>query len=353
LRELPASRSIARARLLLLLLLVLRAWSPSTASAAEVSGVDYAAPRGCPDRAAFLAEIRGRTERFSESPRAARKFIVRLAMEREGRARGSLTTERSGRAGAPRTLEARSCIAAARALSFVIALILDPDASSPPEADEATNANPSDDAPPAGAPTVPDAPRAPSSPTAEGPAPGPAARQPGEGRVTWPRLGAALVLDVVGLAAPGAVFGGGASVDLRLLPWLELRGSLHRTLSTSVVSSVTSSSFSWTYLRLETCFDVFQAGAFMAAPCLQGDLGSVEAAGGGVSMTEQPSRLWSSVGLGGLARLSPSGPLKVEVSAGLFAPLDRTDFGYRPGLIVYRPPPVGAQLSVGAGVEWR
>lgn len=334
------------------------------AGAADPSTVDYRAPPVCPDRAAFLAEVRARTDRFRESEGAPRKFIVRLSMD-DDRARGLLAIERDGTRGAPRAFDAKSCIEAVRALSFMVALVVDPDATPPPEPS-------SDESATRSAATAPHDPQTPQDESAgpmataasgvvpevpKGADPHRARKSDEEARTrrrpSSTRWSVGLSIDTLGLGMPGPVLGGGLFVGVSPVAWLDVRGSIHQTLSHTVTAMGTSSSFAWTTGRVQPCVKVLRTSMLDLGPCLHLDVGRISAEGGGVLRTEDASRLWAAGGLTGLGQLVVVDAILLELSMGIFAPLERADFAYRPSFVVYRPPAVGVTASLGAAFSWR
>jgi hypothetical protein len=111
------------------------AGAPGLASAdglGEPIHLEYRSPTGCPDEAAFVARIRGRTTaaRFVEQGEAARTFGV--VLETGSPPAGTVTVTEGERGGGARRLEADSCEHVADALALIVALALDPHALAAP-----------------------------------------------------------------------------------------------------------------------------------------------------------------------------------------------------------------------------
>ena len=321
------------------------------ARAAEPAALRYEASATCPDRTTFLRELHARTARWSESPVATRTFVIQLTDDGAAHARGSLVIEHGERRGVPRVIEAKSCVEAVRALSFVVALAIDPDAK-PPTTESA-------DAPPEETTTAPTPEaRAPTEarsttgdPVAGSTRPVPSAdRRRGTTMPMWWRIGASV--EAVGLAAPGAVFGGGLVVGVRPMPWLDVRLSAHQTLPTEVETPATSTTFSWTTGRIEPCLELFQTGALEGGPCAFAEVGRTVGRGGGVARLETATHVWSALGPSVHAQWTGAAPFVLEGGLGAAFPLDRTDFAYRTGPTVYRPPLVGVVGVFGVSVRW-
>lgn len=343
----------------------------------EATAIDYGAPARCPDRGAFLAELRARTKAFVEAPTAPRTFVVRIEPRGGEAVQASLALARAGRSGRPRTLEARSCVEAVRALSFLVALVLDPDAKPPAASAEAVAASttpgssapvsntadhPEEHAPTTTAAALDEAGKEPTSvarasPDGQSVRAAEGAREPRRLDLRWV---AALSADGAGLAVDGLVVGGGLAIGARFGDRLELRASIHRTLGSSVAIASTTSSFTWTFGRLAACVDLLAVDRVVFGPCAAVDVGSLSAEGGGVRRASSPSRLWGAAGVDAFARARLLGPTFVTLAAGPFVPFDRTAFAYEPApgstapeFTVYRPPSVGLRAGVGFGFAWR
>lgn len=89
----------------------------------------YAAPAGCPDRAAFLSAILARTKRshLASEGEAATELAVAIEVT-PARANGRLEVREVDDARQLRSVSSDSCTDVAQALALIAALILDPDA---------------------------------------------------------------------------------------------------------------------------------------------------------------------------------------------------------------------------------
>jgi hypothetical protein len=89
----------------------------------------YQAANGCPDESSFVARIRARSPRARVAwpGEAAREFTITL--DDAPRASGSVTVKAVDRTEGGRRVEARTCAEVADALALVIALAIDPHAS--------------------------------------------------------------------------------------------------------------------------------------------------------------------------------------------------------------------------------
>jgi hypothetical protein len=91
--------------------------------------LDYDASEGCPDRAAFIAEITARTSRarFVDAAADVRSFRATIRNQAD-RAVGSLVSN-TGQNGAERRVSGKTCSEVVSALALITALAIDPSAS--------------------------------------------------------------------------------------------------------------------------------------------------------------------------------------------------------------------------------
>jgi hypothetical protein len=308
---------------------------------------------------------------------------VRLEV-RSSAVEGELVLEDAHGATTRRSLSGESCTAVVSGLALVAALAIDPQASTAPgiaaaaaptggpepgssagsgqgsaadgalatRADGGTAAVPS-----AAAPEAPDA-GADASPLVPAPSAEPALheevrvpappRAPSEGsrRLLPPwHLGGGLEGEGLGLAAPGAVFGGGLFVELsrdegRVVdPAFRLEAM--RTLKTAVNVADGEGSFVWTFGRAEGCPVRFRlVGSLGARPCAIFDLGVVDAVGENIANPVSHTRPWVTAGALGRVEWQPFWRLWLEGSVGVDVPLLRESFLFEPTTGIYRAPNV-------------
>ncbi len=103
--------------------------APPLSAQEESVHLDYDVSIGCPDRAAFIAEITARTTRarFVDEGANVRTFKATIRVQGE-RIVGSLMSN-TGEAGAERRISGRTCAEVASALGLITALAIDPSAS--------------------------------------------------------------------------------------------------------------------------------------------------------------------------------------------------------------------------------
>jgi hypothetical protein len=94
--------------------------------------LDYEPAAGCPDRAAFIAEVTARTTRarFVDETRDVRTFHATIRTEGD-RIVGSIVSN-SGQTGSERRVSGRTCGEVVSALALITALAIDPSASTQP-----------------------------------------------------------------------------------------------------------------------------------------------------------------------------------------------------------------------------
>jgi len=94
--------------------------------------LDYEASAGCPDRAAFIAEIAARTTRARFVDEGDNVRIFKASIRSQGeRIVGSLISN-TGQAGAERRVSGKTCSEVVSALGLITALAIDPSASTRP-----------------------------------------------------------------------------------------------------------------------------------------------------------------------------------------------------------------------------
>lgn len=91
--------------------------------------VEYQAPIGCPDQAAFLAELAARTDlvRFVPKVSEATARVTALVSFKNKRFEGSLVVELADGARSKKTLRGPKCETVTRAMTLTAALVLDPE----------------------------------------------------------------------------------------------------------------------------------------------------------------------------------------------------------------------------------
>lgn len=276
--------------------------SPSPASSAPDIALDYDAPAGCPDRAAYLARlaVHGRGA-LADAP--DRRFLVHIDA-RDGQFAGTVTVRADGETR--RDLAAADCAALVDALALVTALALDPRA---------------------------DAPAPPPPPTRSSRA---------------FALGAA-VAGALGVGPdPVPSIAGFGEVALRDRVRLRLGVRWGRRATTVADARAT---FSSARVHLDACPRVLAVarGALDLGACAGLQLGVLAARGAQIADATSAVRPW--LAPAGLARARwRAGRWFAELEVAVAVPLVRDRFYFAPDVTVHRAPAVVGEAALGAGV---
>jgi hypothetical protein len=289
--------------------------------------IEYHAFAGCPDVAAFVEQVRLRAPfaRHARPGETAKRHVVsfwadgaRVAGRLELGADDAPAPEASPRLA--RHVVAETCPEAAAALAFVVALSLEP-SHGPPEAPLLTTPRPSLAAPPP--------PKLEGAMIAGLAAQRAIAPRAAFGPVVGGELGLARAFGRPSLRLTGASLGSGSAT---LGPGQAEFGLLVGSVAGCMSSSI------WTNIRL--------------SPCLGLELGSLRARGAGVDRPVDEARLWGAGKLFGRARVAIVGPLFVELSLGLTAPLTRRRFVFEnPATEVFAVPTLAADGALLMGLS--
>jgi hypothetical protein len=301
------------------------------ADPARVPGVlDYSAPEECADASAFSAQIAQRTTVWA---RAQAELRVRVLIEKsEGRLRGVLTLEESGRQTV-REVSSERCGEVVQALALIVAILVDPDADTRP---------------------LPELPEA-------APVPGPAATgtRPARARVN-PRVrwipGAGTQLTVATGVAGAALVGerwfaalsregvGGPSVTLRL-------GVGHDRTGTIEHGDGASSALSRNLVRFDGCGAALSEPSFALSICGFAEAGRIDAFGVHPVRSEAPTLGWLAFGALARAAFRYERVLGLEAELGASLPMTRYDFRFE-GESLYQTAPVIAGAGLGLSVHF-
>lgn len=341
---------------LFVLLLVMLVSTASTVSKpafgqAEPIRVSYTAPTVCPSSDPFSAEIRARTNlaRLSDAE-DGRVFRVSIHETPSGY-EGHLTVMSGGVEGEPRRVRDLHCREVASALALMIAVAVDPQASTVP-ASQLDSEPSSSRLAPSPAVLARSAPaKEPATPvrTAASPPPKP----PPEPRRSW-------VMGLDGLAMGGMA----PNVALGAMVFAETshpssRASAYRLGAGHVDSSPLAgtspnATVRWTGARLEAC----PVGARLhptvrLLPCGAVSLGALEAHGEGAPHPRSTTRWASSLDLGGRLQWSPAAGVLLEAGGGPSFPLLQRTFVFEhPRQVIYEMPWIGWSVAIGAGAAF-
>jgi hypothetical protein len=337
----------------------------------EAVAVDFRAFAGCPDEAAFFAELAARSPRIRRRASGEPGWTVSVVLERSASAvAGRLALVRSDGSQAAREITGSLCTEVASALALIAALMIDPRASAGEPVSPAPEPAPVPDAepPPAGAepapaPAVPVAPPSPppSPPPVGEDRPAPAPREPPSlPGVAW--VAGAEAHGMFG-AAPSAAFGGGGFValeDRNRGPFaVAARLGLFAVTTFDAFDGGVGGRFTWIVARPEVCLlrPVLGDGLRLES-CALFDAGVLRSAGSGLHRPDVSLDAW--LAAGALARLSWVLPARLLVAAGGGAQLPFYRYAFRYGsgspqgdVQVYEVPAVTGVATLGVGYRFQ
>jgi hypothetical protein len=293
-------------------------------AAARPIHLEYTAPVGCPDASRFLEHVSARAGAVRAATSGESARTLRVTIRRAGaRAEGELRTDEEP---APRRLEAPTCSAVVEGLGLVAAVML--------EADDAT-------------------PRNESSPPVERDAVPPADAVPVE-ETPSPRPGAGASFDVIGYAAPAAMFGGSVFGELAFgttSPWQpSARLSFGAATTGSTALGSAAATFTLLAVRFEGCPLAPRIARISLHPCLHVELGAMAADGEARGDLVEPytSRAtWAGTGLDLRIRARLFSHLFAELEGGATLPLVKRSYVFdNPREVVYTTPPLALRSTI-------
>lgn len=350
----PAARTIAA----LLSACVALAWSTAAHAEDEPASrrfvLDYETHEPgtsdpCPDRSAFVASVRARTPRSQlaegvEQESSAIRFRVIIDVGAAGTT-GQLEVHEPDGGEQKRSVRSRTCREVAKALALVVALVLDPDASTsePPPVEPPHEPPPPPPAPP---PPPPARPRRPPPPP-----PRPLRTTPAWHASAGGELGA------TGGIGPDIAPVAGAFVDLSLHTTSLLAPSFRLGLDVAATGNdlpVGSQSYVWIAATARVCpLHVVLPLRLRLGPCAGLQVGLHRGTTTDVVNPTAHSDLWLAPTAGGSLELAATTKITVELQGGALFPLRRTRFFLAPNTTIYDVPPAAGTLAVSARVRFR
>jgi hypothetical protein len=316
---------------------------------ADAIHITYTAPAGCPSDAAFLWQVRSRVREVHAL--ATRYEIVVTSDARQ--VRGVLRVQEESRETV-RHLTGASCEEVAEGLALIMALLIDPGASTAPARD-LPPATPPASREPVQPPKLPPPEGLPEpSDTAVALHPSPPPSPPPSRHVS---LEAGGVLFLRNAIAPGVNASGGPFVETEILgsglvsP--RLRMSVEFGSSQPVFVGDGRADFSWTTGILDSCAVVQLVRSRLALPlCVGLDFGRIVATGSHVPDPQTERKAWLSIDTTARVDWSPAdGSWFLELDAGAQTPLYRARFYFSPSTTLYTTPKVAAFAGIGVGLR--
>lgn len=337
--------------------------SPAWAVEGESIRLDYQAPDGCPDQAAFEALVRSRTPHLTFVGRGeARTFDV--SIDAGPPTTGRLVVRRDGRIDGSRQIQAASCGEVTEALALMVALAVDPTALLPPPIGEPAAADPALPSP-ASAPIADAIPPLPSSQQEQPRAPdsvsaprygvhppGPALVRPVPARTLY--LGADLA--VVTNVSPNAIVGAAPYAGWRgtRRGWMEpeVRIAFIRGSNANFAVAGGTASFTWTVGQADGCLPSWPEGPVHVLACARLEAGVLDGTGGGVASARSANRGWLSAGPLLRFEWTVVAALFLDADVAVMGHVTEYHFYFGPNATIYTVPLGGLEAAAGLGVHF-
>lgn len=293
--------------------------------------IDYAAPERCSSRETFVRELVARTPRVrvaQDGDRAA-TYAVALSSASSGMIGELVLRELDGRE-TRRALRGATCDEVVRALAFIAAILVDPEAMA----------------------------RVPGAPLPVLPRRAPLASQPSE-RSPEPRsrarfrAGASAGASLETSVSPKTAFGPFAELFVEResdgARGLSFGAAFHRVTAPSTRTRAGRADFSWTAGRAWLCpLSLPSRGAFSFAPCGEAEAGVLTVKGSDTVDPKPVRRPWLAFGPLGRLELRPTRSLSITLDGILvLTPLSHPTFYFAPDIDVFSVPVVGFASRAG------
>jgi hypothetical protein len=286
--------------------------------------LEYQAPAGCPDEAAFRRELHARNRRLRSGQRIKGDVSVTLVTTDHGMS-GSLVLRAGGKTGT-REFEGASCSEVVAGLALVAAVDLD-------------------EAPP---PPIPEtaAERIPAEPP---PAPSPKPK-------TGLQIAVGAHASMTSGVSDGLLFGAPVFIEInrRSLDLVSpsVRAIFEGTVSGQVVESVGALHFTWFTGAVEACPIRIGPAVLEMRPCARVELGALGASPRGVSFGHGATQPWASAGAVVRLAWAPTSMIFLEIEGGGRLPIVRPAFEFLPATTLYRVPSASALVETGLGLRF-
>jgi hypothetical protein len=336
---------------------------PAAAPAQELIQIRYDADATCPSYEAFIENVHRYTSRWGEGE-GGRRFLLKLE-PRDGRVLGTLeiVQPRASRPDAPyesasREIAGPDCETVARGMAIAVAVAIDPQALL-----SGSSAQAAEPAPP---PPPPRAPLPEAAPPARERAL-PASSRPVESSPP-PRLAVDARLELTSAVVVGLlpVFSAAFEVDPfarsaagpppRLPRWLRpsLAVGLRQSSTKEVIRSSVVSDFLWTAAVVRLCPVRFSSfgDSLEVTPCIEGDLGVLQANARGSSDARRTANRWFDVGASARASWKLAGPWFVGGAVSVVMPVTRNRFELATKELISQAPRIGVTVGLSAGLRF-
>jgi hypothetical protein len=332
-------------------------FAPALGGAAtpEVERVHFAyeAPAGCPSSEQFLAKVWARTARarLGDAGESGRRFTVKVASVGAGYA-GQLSVEATGGEGTTRTVSGSTCEDVTTAFSLIMALAIDPQASTSPDRAAVSPPNP------APSPRPRTSPSAAPSPTTDVASRNATYRSEGDSP-SW-RWAVGLGGGVDPAIAPTLTKEGAAFVEIARerpsnavsFPSL-FRWSMRYARAGNVDHPAGSAQFAWYDARLEGCpLGLWPFRHLESHACLFFDAGLVRGEGH-IANPSSADRPWLAAGSLARVRYFWGQSWFFEAQGGVAVPLRRDTFVFdEPRRAVYQVPSFAPSAAIALGYRF-
>ncbi|HEX8793710.1 MAG TPA: hypothetical protein VF765_22360 [Polyangiaceae bacterium] len=353
--------------------LIAEAGASNADDEAEPIQLEYSAPPGCPDRDAFEAHVRALTGKahFEVARPGMRTFDVRI--EAGTPLRGTMLVHRGDAVEGRRVVQADRCSDVDDALTLMVALAIDPQASltpvtagsaAPPPSSSsssipsAPSAAASSSAAPAAQPLPPRPPPPPPPPTRQN---APVAQDDSRSglRPTRPpeTLSIGFDLAVASGVAPSMLVGPSPAIEWRsgarslFAPTLRL--AFVRTSSGTFDAGGAAASFTWTVGRLDGCgVDWPPVASLHLLGCARVEAGAIDAVGSDIVGAHGKTTGWFAAGPLMRVEWAFLPPLYVDADVAPMFHVTADRFFFLPNSTIYEVPYAGLEASVGIGVHF-
>jgi hypothetical protein len=341
---------------------------PAAPVAVEPIVVEYTAPQPpCPSAASFVAQIEQRTTRarLAAPGENARRFFVRLEQRTQGFGGGLVLASD----GSSREVIGTSCDEVASALALIVALAIDPQASTAPVPTPVPLPGPPSSAPP----VVPFAPIGPPTPRWTDPWPAQPPPRVDRGPGPWPPLAQplpAVPQDAGSRNWTGALGAGGGALS-GFAPGASLLIGIHGELrlerpgllapafrlgarfapSNQEDTAIGTATFRLFAGEVSACPIRLEADRFRLFPCAGLELGGLVVEASSERGPQTSVRPWMAAGLAARGQLALVEPLRLEAQLGAAVPFVQDEFVFEPDETVHATPPLSGSGLVGVVVD--